>query len=67
MRKNSIQIQIQKVQAQYQEHYRDKDRISQPESNNIITYDLDALGEIKHVTKRDNRYKQLPFGTVRTV
>ena len=23
--------------------------------------------EIKHVTERDNRYKQLPFGTVKTV
>ena len=66
VRKNliQIQIQVQKVHGQYQEDYRD--RISQPESNNIITYDLGALKEIKHVTKRDNRYKELLFGTVRT-
>ena len=60
-----IRIQVQKGQGQYQEHQ--QDRISQPECKNIITYDLDALREIKHVTKRDNRYNKLPFGTVRTV
>ena len=60
-----IQIKVQKIQGQYQEHH--WDRISQPECKNIITYDLDALMEIKHVTERDNIYKQLPFGTVRTV
>ena len=71
VRKNliHIQTQIQIVQGHYQYHHRDRyrDRISQPESNNIITYDLDALKEIKHVTKKDNRYKQLPFGTVTAV
>ena len=55
VRKNLIQIQIQvhKVQGHYQYHHIDRyrDRLSQPENNNIITYDLDALKEIKHVTK----------------
>ena len=67
VRKNLLQIQVQKVQGQHQEHFRDRDRISQPESNNIITCDLDALKETKHVAERDNRYKQLLFGVVRTV
>ena len=71
VRKNLIQIQtqVQIVQGHYQYHHRDRyrDRISQLESTNIITYDLDALKEIKHATKKDNRYKQLPFGTVKAV
>ena len=71
VRKNLIQIQIQahKVHGHYQYHHIDRyrDRLSQPENNNIITYDLDSLKEIKHVTKRDNRYKQLSFGTVGAV
>ena len=71
MRKYLIQIQtqVQIFQGHYQRHHRDRnrDRISQPKSNNIITYDLDALKEIKHVTKKDNRYEQLPFGTGRAV
>ena len=71
VRKNLIQIQIQvhKVQGQYQYHHIDRirNRLSQPEEDNIITYDLDVLKEIKHVIKRDNRYKELPFRTVRAV
>ena len=57
VRKNLIQIQIQvhKVQGLYQYHHidRNRDKLSQPEKDSIITYDLDALNEIKHVTKRD--------------
>ena len=44
VRKKIIQIQkhVQQVQGQYQEHYRDRDRIRHSESNNIITYSLDV-------------------------
>ena len=46
-RKNLIQIQIQKhqVQGHYQYHHigRNRDRLSQLEKDNIITYDLVAL------------------------
>ena len=67
-RKNLIQIQTQVHKVQRHHHINSyRSRISQLENNNIITYDLDALMEIKHVTNRDKRYKQLPFGTVRTV
>ena len=67
-RKNLIQIQtkVHKVQRNnYINSYRG--RIRQLENNNIITYDLDVLMEIKHVTNKDKRYKQLPFGTIRSV
>ena len=65
VRKNLIQIQVQKVHGQYQEHL--QVGISQPECRNITTYDPVALMKIKHVTNTDNRYKQLPFGTIRTI
>ena len=60
-----IQIQVQKAHGQYQEHL--QVGISQPECRNIATYDPVALMKIKHVTNTDNRYKQLPFGTIRTI
>ena len=67
-RKNPIQIQTQVHKVQRHHHTNSyRGRISQLENNNIITYNLDALMEIKHVTDGDKRYKQLPFGTVRTV
>ena len=67
VRKNliQIQIQVQRVHGQYQEHL--KVGISQMECRNITTYDPVALMKIKHVTNTDNRYKQLPFGTIRTI
>ena len=65
VRKSLIQIQVQKVHGQYQEHLQGE--ISQPEHRNITTYDPVALMKIKHVTNTDNRYKQLPFGTIRTI
>ena len=71
VRKDLIQNQteVQIVQGHYQYHHRDRyrDKISQLESNNIITTGLDALKEIKHITEKDNRYKLLPFGTVRAI
>ena len=67
VRKNLIQIQIQaqKVHGQYQEH--PQVGISQPKCRNITTYDPVTLRKIKHVTNADNRSKQLPFGTIRTI
>ena len=67
VRKNLIQIQmqVQKVYGQCQEH--PQVGISQPEFRNITTYDQVALMKIKHVTNTDNRYKELPFGTIRTI
>ena len=65
-RKNLIQIQTQVHKVQRHHHINSyRGRISQLENNNIITYNLDALMEIKHITNRDKRYKQLPFGTVK--
>ena len=57
-RSNLIQVQVQEDYYQY--------GISQLESNHIITYDPTELVRIKHVTNHDIRYKQLPFGTVRS-
>ena len=67
VRKNliKIEIQIQKVHGECQEHL--QVGISQPEHRNITTYDPVALMKIKHVTNTDNRYKQLSFGTIRTI
>ena len=64
-RKNLIHVQVQKVHGQYQDHL--QVGISQPEYRNITTYDPVALRKIKHVTKTDNKYKQLPFGTIRNI
>ena len=67
-RKNLIQIQTKVHKVQRHIHINSyRGRISQLENNNIITYGLDILMEIKHVTDKDKRYKQLPFQTVRSV
>ena len=67
-RKNLIQIQTKVHKVQRQNHINSyRGRISQQENNNIITYDLDVLTEVKHVTDKDKRYKQLPLGTVGSV
>ena len=65
VRKNLIQIQVQKVHGQYQEHLQAE--ISQLECRNITTYDPVALMRNKHVTNTYNRYQQLPLGTIRTI
>ena len=54
-----IQVQVQEDHYQY--------GISQLESRQIIIYDPIKLLRIKHVTNHDIRYKQLPFGTVRSI
>ena len=57
VRKNliQIQIQVQKVNGQCQEHL--QVGINQLECRNITSYDPVALMKIKHVTNTDNRYK----------
>ena len=58
-RTNLIQVQVQEDHYQY--------GISQLECRHSTTYDPTEFIRIKHVTNNDIRYKQLPFGTVRSI
>ena len=58
-RTNLVQVQVQEDHYQYE--------ISQWKCKHITTYDSTELIRIKHVTNHDIRYKQLPFGTLRSI
>ena len=61
IRENLIKVQV------LGGHYQCRIRQQECKHRHITTYDPTELKRIKHVTNHDIRYKQLPFGTVRSI